>query len=259
MEADHDALARGARGASLSRKPSFRAGSSLLRGVVATLLIGAASVSAIGQSSSLYLRQEPAASASVVGEGQLSPAIAANSFVAVSIPLPRQFTENDLVTIIIRESFQTDLKASLDTEKDMKIEGEVTDFPNLDKLLELVLEQDDFAGGEPKVGVDLSNEFQGEGDYSRSESMTGRITARIADVKPNGTLVLEARQMVAHDKEELTIVLSGTCRAADITADNTVLSTELYDLHMSKQHQGELKKTTRKGLITRFLEGLFNF
>ncbi len=185
--------------------------------------------------------------------------IASNSFLAVQIPEPRQYAENDLVTIVIRESFKTDLKASLETEKDLKLEGEITDFIDLDKLLSLIVQPDDFAEGKPKVGVDLTNEWEGEGDYSRSESMTGRLTARVADVKPNGTLVIEAKQTIIHDREELAIVLTGTCRAADITIDNTVLSTELYDLHLNKQHKGELKKSTRKGFLTKFFEALFDF
>jgi hypothetical protein len=38
-----------------------------------------------------------------------------------------------------------------------------------------------------------------------------------------------------------------------------VLSTELYDLHLDKQHKGELKKTTKKGFITNFFDALFGF
>jgi flagellar L-ring protein precursor FlgH len=107
--------------------------------------------------------------------------------------------------------------------------------------------------------VSSENEFEGEGDYSRSESMSGRITARIIDVKPNGTLVLEARKQVASDDESFEIVVTGTCRAEDITADNTVLSTELYDLQLSKQHDGELRSATDKGVFTKLLDFLFNF
>ena len=231
--------------------------------IVLLLFVLAASASvelALGQSSSLYLRQEPTAPASTGADpGTISPAIAANSFIAVRIPEPRQFAENDLVTVIIRESFKTTLKASLDTEKELKLEGEITDFIDLDKLLNLIVQPDGFAEGKPKVGVDLSNEWEGDGQYTRSESTTGRMTARVADVKPNGTLVLEARQTIVHDKEEMMVVLTGTCRAADITIDNTVLSTELYDLHLSKQHRGELRKATRKGFLTQFFDALFSF
>lgn len=227
--------------------------------LTALLIITAVSTTiASGQSSSLYLNQEKAA-VPVPGESRLSSAIAANSFFAVQIPDPRQYAENDLITVVIRESFKTDLKASLETEKDMKIEGEVTDFIDLDKLMELVVRPYDFPGGNPTVGASFGKEFEGEGDYSRSESMSGRMTARVADVKPNGTIVIEARQTMIHDKEELTIVLTGTCRAADITIDNTVLSTELYDLHLDKQHKGELRQTTKKGFLTKFFDALFGF
>lgn len=232
--------------------------------VFAVALISAPVEAASAQSSSLYIREEPAAAVTqaqfqAAGTGALSQAIASQSYIAVQIPEPRQYIENDLVTIIIRESFKTDLTASLDTEKEMNLEGEITDIIELEKLLELVVEPDPLASGTPRIGVDMSNEFEGDGNYSRSESMTGRITARIADVKPNGTLVLEAKQTIVHDKEELVVILTGTCRAADITVDNTVLSTELYDLHMNKQHSGELKKTTKKGFLTNFFEAVFNF
>lgn len=212
-----------------------------------------------GQSSSLYLPQDQPARPQTLGDSPLSHAIAANSFIAVRIPEPRQFAKNDLITVIIRDSFKTDLKASLDTNKELKLDGEVTNMIDIDKLLELVVRPYDFPGGNPGVGVDMSNEWKGDGDYSRSESTTGRLTARVADVKPNGTLVLEARQTMINDKEETMIVVSGTCRAADITIDNTVLSTELYDLHLDKQHKGELKKTTKKGFITNFFDALFGF
>jgi len=233
--------------------------------LIVTAFISVSATTAPAQSSSLYIRQDPVATAPQLispqapGTGALSPAIAAHSYLAVQVPEPRQYTKNDLVTIIIRESFKTDLRSSLETEKEMKLEGEISDLIDLDKLLELVVEPDPFSQGNPKVGVDMSNEFEGDGNYSRSESTTGRITARIADVKPNGTIILEAKQTTVHDKEEIIIILTGTCRAADITIDNTVLSTELYDLHMNKQHSGELKKTTKKGFITNFFEAVFNF
>lgn len=230
-----------------------------LKRVLAPALLAGAVASAAGQSSSLYLPQEQPTRPQAVNDSPLSPAIAANSFIAVRIPEPRQFVKNDLVTVIIRESFKTDLKASLETEKKLKLDAEVSDFIDLDKLLELVVRPDPFNEGNPNVGVNIRNKWDGEGDYSRSESMTGRITARVADVKPNGTLVLEVRQTIITDKEELAIVLTGTCRADDITIDNTVLSTEMYDLHLDKQHKGELKKSTKKGFLTNFFDALFGF
>jgi flagellar L-ring protein FlgH len=216
----------------------------------------------VAQSSSLYLRQEPtapAAGAQAPEQGALSYAITANSFTAVSVPEPRQFAENDLVTVIIRESFKTDLRSILKAEKDIELTAEIADMPALDQLLGLRVVPETFSNGNPKLGLTATNDLDGKGRYQRTDSMVGRMTARIVDVKPNGTLVLEARQSVTNDEEVQAIVLTGTCRAADITIDNTVLSTELFDLRLDKQQKGELKKAIRKGFLTKVLETIFNF
>jgi flagellar L-ring protein precursor FlgH len=235
-----------------------------MRTLLALLLISLPHATARAQTSSLYvaplqLQQIPGDGYTAV-ESPLAPAIAAHSFTAVAPPDPLRFAVHDLITVIIRESTSTDFEASLDTNKETKIDGELSDFPdlNLRKLIDFQLTAGEMT--EPvKVGLDYSNEFKGDGSYSRSENITGRITAQIIDVKPNGLLVLEARKFIQSDKETLDLVLTGTCRPEDVAVDNTVLSTVLYDLRLDKQHTGELRGSTKKGLFTKVLETIFNF
>ncbi|MEE9211184.1 MAG: flagellar basal body L-ring protein FlgH [Phycisphaeraceae bacterium] len=221
-------------------------------------------VTAKGQTSSLYVAdaQRDAAPAVVVNgqPNRLSPAIARTSLVAVPPLRLRQFAVNDLVTIIIREFTQADSTAELDTEKDVRFRGDISEFPNLN-LRDLLNFQIQASANEdpPKLEMRFRPDFDGEGDYKRKDSLTGRITARIIDIKPNGNLVLEARKYIEQDDETLSLVLTGTCRSEDVTVDNTVLSTELYDLRLAKEHTGELRKVTRKGLLTKLLELIFNF
>ena len=192
---------------------------------------------------------------------QLAPGIASSSFAAVKTPEPRRFAKHDLVTIIIREATETDFEANIETEKEVGVEGEVSDFPrlNLRDLLNMQMRPNDMQEGMPRVGVDFNNEFTGEGGYSRRETVTGRITAQVIDVKPNGMLVLEARKHLRTDDETLDLVLTGSCRPEDISIDNTILSTQLYNLRLDKQHEGELRRSTRKGLLTKLLDTIFNF
>ena len=89
--------------------------------------------------------------------------------------------------------------------------------------------------------------------------MTARIQARVIDIKPNGTLVIEARKSVTSDHEHYTLVATGTCRVDDITVDNTILSSQLADLFIDKQHHGTLKRASEKGLFTNLLDAIFNF
>lgn len=189
----------------------------------------------------------------------LSPAIAATSFMAVTAPEPRTFAVNDLITIIVREDTQTTFSSSLETEKASEWTGEIAEFPrfNLNDLLDLTIVPNTFPNGTVKVDVSADSEFEGEGDYENSQSMTARIQATIIDVKPNGNVVLEARKTIRSDDEQYTLVATGICRVDDITVDNTVLSTEIADLFIDKQHEGHLKKAADKGLLTEIMDFIF--
>lgn len=219
------------------------------------------------QSSSLYVTQPtpaPQVVYPVPGYDQpprLSEAIAATSLAAVRIPEPKRFALHDLITIVIRESTQTDFEATLETNKESEFDGRISDFPNLNlrDLLNFQLRPSSMSEGEPTLGVTYEGEFTGEGEYSRRESISGRITARVIDIKPNGTLVLEARKFIQSDKETLNLVLTGMCRPEDVSIDNTILSSQIYDLRLEKLHEGELRRTTKKGILTKVLETLFNF
>ena len=81
-----------------------------------------------------------------------------------------------------------------------------------------------------------------------------RVQAEVLDVKPNNTLALQARANITMDEEIQTMTLSGICRAEDITPDNTVLSTQLYDKLVTKTHKGAVRDTTKRGFLSRLLD-----
>ncbi len=225
-------------------------------------IIGLAGSAAWAQSSSLLL-SEPRELQRVNGQ-RVNQSLQAASFTAVSPLPPRQFALHDLVTIVVRESASASSEATLETEKDLSVEGEITDLPRFDltELLQLRLQNTQFEGneGEPiKLGIGYNNSFEGDGEYERKDEMIFRITARVVDVKPNGTLALEARKFIRNDDEQLTITLTGYCRAEDVAADNTVLSTQMFDLRVTKAHSGELRNASKKGILSKIIDFVFNF
>ena len=50
-----------------------------------------------------------------------------------------------------------------------------------------------------------------------------------------------------------------TCRAEDITADNTILSTALHDQELTKNHKGTVRDGSRKGWGGKLLDALSPF
>ena len=180
------------------------------------------------------------------------------SLLAVTPTKPREYAENDLVQIIISERSQLDRSQEMQSTKDYSNTLAVEQFMDLVNLLETRVQQNS-PGRLPALDISSQSDFQGDGEYKREDKFTDRIMARVLEVKPNGTLLLEARRVFTSDEEEAVVVLSGTCRYEDITDKNSVQSNQLYDLTLNVQNSGDLERTTRKGLIPRVLEGLLNF
>jgi len=240
-----------------------------LRGVLfGGLLVLVAAMTSNAQSSSLYLEQEQAelrpALSTYQGrtvEDPLAPAIAQSSMMAVTLPEPRQFAVHDLVFIVVRESSQSKFDGSLETDTSSELDGEVTSFPTmtLADLLQLQFQSRDLGSDNPKVGIEFERSFQGEGEQTRNETMTARLTARVIDIRPNGNLILEARKHMQTDDESVTLSLTGTCRPEDIDSDNTLESYKIYDLHLYKITDGEIRQASQKGLLTKLFDLIFNF
>src|SRR5690606_17676746 len=86
--------------------------------------------------------------------------------------------------------------------------------------------------------IETGKKFKGDGKFDRSDEVTARITAEVIEVLPNGNLVLEARSMVTTNLEATIIRLTGICRPDDISAANTILSSQVHDLRLEKIHTG---------------------
>ncbi len=180
------------------------------------------------------------------------------SLTLVQAPEPREYRVHDQVTILIQEQSRQSSTAKLDTKTDAKIDGSIDNLPDLIKLLELRLEGSDRTNL-TGVKADAKKNFKGDGKYERSEAMTDRIQAVIIDVKPNGTLVLEARRTITKDDQTQTVVVSGIVRQEDVTTGNTVLSSQLAELTVKVESEGDVDDAAQKGWLTRLFDTIFNF
>lgn len=176
----------------------------------------------------------------------------------IAVPEARAIKKHDIITIIIDENSKATSTQSLETEKETNSSANLNAIVDLVKLLELRVEQNERTNIN-LLDLDTSREFEGEGDYERSDRFNARISATVIDIKPNGTLVLQAKKTIARDQEISELVLSGLVREEDITQQNTVLSSQMADLKIILENQGSLKKAAEKGLITRVLDAVFAF
>ncbi len=176
----------------------------------------------------------------------------------IAAPEARIIKKHDIITIIIDENSSQTSSQSLNTKKESRSQASIDALVDLMQLLELRVRSGDTIDTDL---IDLTNKrrFKGEGDYERSDRFSARITAKVLEVKPNGTLVLEATKRIAKDEEISVLVLSGLAREEDVTAQNTILSSQLADLNIILENEGSLKDVAEKGLITRVLDSIFAF
>lgn len=224
-------------------------------GRIAIAVLAVVTPSALGQS--LFTRPV-VAPLSITGELDPSGPLRQVSMLAIAPPQPRTFKVHDLVTIIIDESSSSSSKQSLKTKKESDATVEFKALLDPLQLLETRLRAGEISNLD-LIDSEAELEFKGDGRYTRTDRFTARITAEVIDVKPNGTLVLEARKRIERDKEITEIVLTGLCRLDDITLSNTVLSSQLANLVVIQHNEGAVKDAAKKGMITNLLDTIFNF
>jgi flagellar L-ring protein FlgH len=185
-----------------------------------------------------------------------STPLTAASYMAVPEPAPKLLHKHDLVTIIVNEQSAYSTNGTNDLEKTADFDAQIADYIHMTENGSLVPEQPSNPLEFNAIG---SRDLKGQAQVNRTDSVTARITASVVDVKPNGTLVLQATETIKTDDELQMLSLSGTCRVDDISLDNSILSTQLFDLHLTKVHKGQVRDTTKRGLFPRLLDWIDPF
>jgi flagellar L-ring protein precursor FlgH len=184
--------------------------------------------------------------------GPSQPSNRSVNLFAVNAPEPRVLKKHDLITIIVREESNYSSEGKTDLKKEASVNARLNEFVRFD-LSNLTIKGGG-AGTTPGIDFTGKREMTGDASFDRKDVVTLRITAEVVDVKPNDTVVISARKQIKIDDEEQTIVIAGTCRAEDVSSDNTILSTQLSDLQMAKTHKGAVRDNTRRGWLTKLLD-----
>jgi flagellar L-ring protein precursor FlgH len=180
------------------------------------------------------------------------------NFYAMEAPVPRVLKKHDLVNIVVNEESKSQTTGNSTQQRQVDFDAKVDAFVNFN-LAKMSIHPNGASNNPPEIQLNGSRDFKGQGEYDRDDTMTTRLEAEVLDVKPNGTLVIEAKRTMKIDEEEISVTLTGECRVADIDATNSVLSTDLHDMNLKKSTKGEVHDTSQRGLLHRILDILNPF
>jgi flagellar L-ring protein precursor FlgH len=94
--------------------------------------------------------------------------------------------------------------------------------------------------------------FKGAGQATQSNSLTGEISVTVAQVYPNGTMLVRGQKLLTLNRGDEYIRLSGLVRPDDVGSDNRVPSTRVADARIAYSGRGELARGSRQGWLQRF-------
>ena len=112
----------------------------------------------------------------------------------------------------------------------------------------------------PLLAANSSTKLAGTGATNSQSSLNTVLTALVVAVLPNGLLVVEASRQVAANQQHENVVLRGVVRPADIAANNSVFSYQLFDLQLDVKGKGVISDSVRQpNIVVRTLLKLISF
>ncbi|ALP54749.1 hypothetical protein Tel_05460 [Candidatus Tenderia electrophaga] len=159
----------------------------------------------------------------------------------------------DVITIVLTERTNASKQASTSTSKDTSIEVENPTLFGRELRFDLPRPfNSSKQNATLATSVDSSNAFDGEGDSAQSNSLTGNITVTVAEVLPNGNLIVQGQKRVTINQGDEVVRFSGIVRPQDISPDNTVVSTKVANARIAYVGEGMLADANSQGWLGRF-------
>ena len=140
---------------------------------------------------------------------------------------PRATHVGDVITVNVSVADAAKLSNSTTNSRTNSDDANITNFFGLENALPTGVNP----GSLVKMGSDNSN--VGAGSINRSESINMTMAALVAQVLPNGNMVISGHQQVLVNNEMRDMQISGIVRTEDITADNTVDLAQIAEARVS--------------------------
>lgn len=104
--------------------------------------------------------------------------------------------------------------------------------------------------------IETDQSFAGAASSSQSNQLSGDITVTVAQVLPNGNMVVRGEKQLTLNQGEEYIRISGIVRPADVAPDNSVPSLRLADARITYSGKGQIANSNRPGWLHRFFNSV---
>lgn len=153
----------------------------------------------------------------------------------------------DIITVVLKEKTNASKKASTTTAKKSDVSiaaptifGRGVGFKGDPAILSAAIAAD--------------RNFEGEGDSTQSNSLTGEIAVTVAEVYANGNMLIRGEKLLTLNQGSEHVRISGIIRPTDVSPTNTILSTKVANAKIIYGGQGVLADANSKGWLARMFD-----
>lgn len=107
------------------------------------------------------------------------------------------------------------------------------------------------------IDASAKSKFGGKGATSREDTLTGTLSATVAEVLPNGDLRIEGNREVTVNSEKQLMTLRGVVRRVDVDTKNQILSSAIADAKIEYSGLGVVDDVQRPGWFMRILDWIY--
>jgi flagellar L-ring protein precursor FlgH len=163
---------------------------------------------------------------------------------------PRASHVGDVITVNVSVADAAKISNSTARSRTNSEDANLTNFFGLETVLPKGMDPANLI----KMGSDNSN--VGAGTVNRSESINLTLAALVAQVLPNGNLVIDGHQQVRVNGELRDLHVAGIVRTEDITSDNTVDLAQIAEARISYGGKGVVSDVQTPRYGSQFLDAV---
>ncbi len=168
----------------------------------------------------------------------------------------RAWQPMDLITIVVSESAEGSKEADTEVKESSSISAAIEKFLGIEENITNLSNDADLSS---LIKAEASNDFKGEGETTRKDTLKARISAMVAEVLPTGIIRIEGERIISVNNEEQVMVISGLVRPRDINSANEVDSSKIANMRIDYYGRGTVGEAQDAGWLGRFVRRVWPF
>jgi flagellar L-ring protein precursor FlgH len=162
----------------------------------------------------------------------------------------------DIINVTISEQSSASKVATTTTGRTSSFNAGISNLFGLENYSKLKNSNVDLTN---LVNTNFTNSFDGNGKTTSTGDFTAKLAAQVVGVYPNGNLKIRGGKEVTLNGEVQIIYLTGIVRPADITAANTIESSQILNAKITYTGRGVISDKQQPGWLTRTLDNIWPF